>query len=129
MTARDADGPSTGAVGKFIRRQREMAKLSVRQLARMSNVSNAYLSQIERGLHEPSIRVIRAVSEALSVPMDDLMKGRGPSSSEADASTSSVSAPDLTAAIQAEPNLTEAQKAALLAVYRGFLEQGDGSTS
>lgn len=39
------------SVGEFIRKQRQLADLSLRQMAELTQVSNAYLSQIERGLH------------------------------------------------------------------------------
>jgi transcriptional regulator with XRE-family HTH domain len=38
------------SLGEFIRSQRELHELSMRQLARMAGISNPYLSQIERGL-------------------------------------------------------------------------------
>jgi len=34
------------------------ANLSLRQLSALTEISNPYLSQVERGLHEPSIRVL-----------------------------------------------------------------------
>jgi hypothetical protein len=37
----------------FIRTQRQMANLSLRQLCALAKVSNPYLSQVERGLHDP----------------------------------------------------------------------------
>jgi transcriptional regulator with XRE-family HTH domain len=49
-----------GAPGAFIRAQRTLANLSLRQLAELTRASNPYLSQVERGLHEPSVRVLRA---------------------------------------------------------------------
>jgi transcriptional regulator with XRE-family HTH domain len=109
-------------VGGVIRRQRELAHMSVRQLARVSKVSNAYLSQIERGLHAPSLRVLSAVSEALSVSMEDLLVGRVGTAPVGTAPPPGTQ--DLTAAIKAEPRLSTSQKEALLAVYRGFLQQG-----
>ena len=64
---------SSGPLGAFLRQQRALARLSVRQMARQANVSNAYLSQIERGLHAPSLRVMRALADALEVPVEDLV--------------------------------------------------------
>ena len=55
------------ALGAFIRTQRKMANLSLRQLADMTSLSNPYLSQIERGLHQPSVRVLKLISDALDV--------------------------------------------------------------
>ena len=59
---------SLGALGAYLREQRELAQLSLRELSRLTHVSNAYLSQIERGLHEPSLRVLRALASALEDP-------------------------------------------------------------
>ena len=39
------------ALGELIRTQRQQAELTLRDLAARTNVSNPYLSQIERGLH------------------------------------------------------------------------------
>ena len=50
------------ALGAFIRAQRKMANLSLRQLADLTSLSNPYLSQVERGLHEPSVRVLKATA-------------------------------------------------------------------
>ena len=41
-------------LGQYIRAQREIARLSLRHLARMTKVSDSYLSQVERGLYQPS---------------------------------------------------------------------------
>ena len=110
----DKDG---GALGHFIRQQRELSRLSLRELARMSKVSNAYLSQVERGLHEPSLRVLAAVANALSVTVEDLLAGaRVPGAPV-------PSGDGVEAAIMAEPRLTTEQKNALLAVYRNFLRE------
>jgi transcriptional regulator with XRE-family HTH domain len=40
-------------LGGFIRAQ-QMSNLSLRQLSELAAVSNPYLSQVERGLHDPS---------------------------------------------------------------------------
>src|SRR5712664_1334463 len=61
------------ALGEFIRRRRKNANLSLRQLAEMTRLSNPYLSQIERGLHQPSVRVIRLISDALNISAESLL--------------------------------------------------------
>ncbi|MEZ5408160.1 MAG: helix-turn-helix domain-containing protein [Acidimicrobiales bacterium] len=119
------------ALGAFIRAQRELASLSLRQLSDMADVSNAYLSQIERGLHEPSVRVIRSVARALGVPAevllaqaglidpvaaDDVAAGNGADGQTAPAPP----APSVEDAVRADPRLSEAEKDALLAVYRSY---------
>ena len=65
------------ALGAFIRTQRQMANLSLRQLAELTHLSNPYLSQVERGLHQPSVRVLKAISDALNVSAETLMTQAG----------------------------------------------------
>ncbi len=65
------------ALGAFIRSQRKMANLSLRQLADLTSLSNPYLSQVERGLHEPSVRVLKAISVALNVSAETLLAEAG----------------------------------------------------
>lgn len=107
--------PDKGAVGAYIRQQRELARLSLRELSRLSQVSNAYLSQVERGLHEPSLRVMSAVADALAVPLEDLLAKTSPPSSEG------PPRPTVEAAIRAETRLSPAQQEALIAVFRSYL--------
>src|SRR5215470_16765819 len=59
--------------GSFIRTQRKLANLSLRQLAELTSLSNPYLSQIERGLHQPSVRVLRLLADALNVSAETLL--------------------------------------------------------
>lgn len=112
--------PDKGAVGAYIRSQRELANLSLRELSRLSQVSNAYLSQVERGLHEPSLRVMSAVADALSVPLHDLLartqEGAGDQAEKDDGREV-----DVEAAIRAERRLSHSQQEALIAVYRSYL--------
>jgi transcriptional regulator with XRE-family HTH domain len=110
--------PGKATIGAYIRSQRELSRLSLRELARMSQISNAYLSQVERGMHEPSLRVLAAVAEALSVPLEDLT-ARAHAGAEPVMSDNASDA--VAAAIRAEPRLTHVQKEALLAVYNSYL--------
>ena len=64
-------------LGDFIRAQRQMANLSLRQLSALAEVSNPYLSQVERGLHEPSVRVLRSIADALNVSAETLLEQAG----------------------------------------------------
>jgi transcriptional regulator with XRE-family HTH domain len=102
-------------VGAFIRNQRERAKLSVRRLAELADVSNPYLSQIERGLRRPSAEVLQQVAHALRISVESLYVRAGILASEA-RSVSTV--PE---AIEADPSLTPEQKLALRNVYESFL--------
>ena len=73
----DLWGAQREALGAFIREQRLRADMSLRQLAGLTKLSNAYLSQIERGLHEPSVRVLKAISEALNLSAETLLAQAG----------------------------------------------------
>lgn len=112
------------ALGAFLRAQRQMADLSLRELAALTNLSNAYLSQIERGLHQPSVRVLRSLAEALGVPPETLLAKAGLLDEE-EAETAEPAAPRTEDAIRADPALSESQKEALLSVYRSFLAEKD----
>jgi transcriptional regulator with XRE-family HTH domain len=112
------------ALGAFIRTQRKMANLSLRQLAELTSLSNPYLSQVERGLHQPSVRVLKAISDALNLSAEtllaqagliDAVTGEGPDADEAgqQARTEDV--------IREDERLSEEQKAALIAVYRSMV--------
>src|SRR5215211_3500438 len=67
----------TSPLGEFIRRQRELQELSMRQLADLAGISNPYLSQIERGLREPSEKVLEAIAENLQLSADVLFERGG----------------------------------------------------
>jgi transcriptional regulator with XRE-family HTH domain len=115
------------ALGAFIRTQRRMANLSLRQLAELTHLSNPYLSQIERGLHQPSVRVLKQISDALNLSAETLMAQAGLIDAVADgaagdgAAESTRQAPPTEDAIRADERLSEEQKAALIAVYRSML--------
>ena len=108
----DAPAPSLGEV---IRRQRELNELSMRQFATMAGISNPYLSQIERGLREPSERVVDAIARSLDTSVGALYEQAGMRSrDEADE-------PGTRAAIEADARLTGRQRRALLEIYDSFV--------
>ena len=104
-------------LGELIRRQRELQHLTLRQLADMAGISNPYLSQIERGLREPSERVLESIATALRTTSDALYEQAGLGADEPELEGPSV--PD---AIRADPRLNAAERRALLAVYQAFVE-------
>ena len=118
-TAAAAEDPRR-LLGGFIRTQRKMANLSLRQLSALTAVSNPYLSQVERGLHEPSVRVLRSIADALNVSAETLFeqaglvseRGRTPST---DGNTE--------AAIREDRRLSDPQRRALLTVYRSYVDE------
>jgi transcriptional regulator with XRE-family HTH domain len=109
------------ALGGFIRRQRKQANLSLRQLADRTKLSNPYLSQIERGLHQPSVRVIRLISDALNVSAETLLAQAGLLHHRDGGSEAAPHKVSVEAAIHAEDRLSDEQKRALIAVLRSML--------
>ncbi len=106
-------------VGSFIREQRKHAQLSLRNLARLADVSDPYLSQIERGLRKPSADVLQRVAGALAIRAETLYYKAGMLSEPSD---------DLAERIRAEPALTESQKRALVEIYESFRAGSGRST-
>jgi transcriptional regulator with XRE-family HTH domain len=99
-------------IGEFIRDLRHNARISLRQLAEQTGVSNPYLSQIERGLRKPSAEVLQQLATALrvSTPMMYLRAGlldRGDGQG-------------VPAAIAGDEDLTDSQKQTLTQIYETF---------
>jgi len=112
------------ALGAFIRGQRELARLSLRQLAELTTLSHPYLSQLERGMHQPSVRVLKLIAEALNVSAETVLMQAGLlGGHEEGESGSSRITEQVTALIWADNRLSESQKAALLAVYDSMLQK------
>jgi transcriptional regulator with XRE-family HTH domain len=105
------------ALGDFIRAQRQLANLSLREMASMTSVSNAYLSQVERGLHQPSLKVLHAIAAALQLSTEQLLAQAGWASGARNGATSGTEE-----AIRTDPRLSPEQRAALLSVYRSFVD-------
>jgi transcriptional regulator with XRE-family HTH domain len=108
--------PRFRSVGDFIKSQRELMSLSMRQLAEMAQVSNPYLSQIERGVYKPSAHVLKGIADALDMSAETLYR-------EAGLLDDSVERPAQTVeeAIRVDPRLTQEGKQALIQVYQGLI--------
>jgi transcriptional regulator with XRE-family HTH domain len=106
-------------LGALLRAQRRAADLSLRELSERTKVSNAYLSQLERGLHEPSLGVLTAIASALGVPLGSLLTRAGMLDRDDDDGESDLR--ETEAAILRDPELSEPQRIALLSVYRSFV--------
>jgi transcriptional regulator with XRE-family HTH domain len=105
-------------LGGFIRAQRQFHRLSQRELAKLADLSDTYMSQLERGLHEPSIRVLRAVADSLGVKASQLiMYAAGLPLDDDDITTEE--------AIRRDPRFTDAQRQALLGVVKSYLESNE----
>ncbi len=112
-----AVGQAVDDIGSYIRSQREIAQVSLRQLARAAGVSNPYLSQIERGLRKPSAEILQQIARGLRISAEALYVKAGileerPASVVSDA-------------VLADPTLTERQKQVLLDVYQSFRREND----
>lgn len=107
-------------LGEFIKAQRELANLSLRQLADMSDISNPYLGQIERGMYKPSADVLKNIASALRISAEAMYSQAGllderPAGADG--------APTVEDAIKLDPALTTDQKETLIRIYRGFTER------
>jgi len=105
------------SLGEFIRRQRELSAMSMREFARLAGISNPYLSQIERGLRAPSEQVLHAIAETLKVSADTLYEQAGVAREEDGPSK-------VIQAIREDPKLSGRQRQALIQVYEAFLGVG-----
>ena len=110
------DDEQLRAFGEFVKAQRRLAQVSQRNLARMSGVSDSYLSQLERGNYRPSPQVVKALAAAFGLEPKQLYTMLGFMDDEDSAST-----PNVEQAIQLDPRLDAAQKDALIRTYRSFV--------
>jgi transcriptional regulator with XRE-family HTH domain len=110
-------------VGEFIRRQRELGQMSVRQLADMCGVSNAYLSQIERGLRSPSSVILQSLAKGLRLSAETLYAQAGimdPKGDEED---------DVIKSVMRDPHLSPRQREILIDMYHSFRKVNETATS
>ncbi|MFP3962554.1 helix-turn-helix transcriptional regulator [Actinomadura fulvescens] len=109
-----------GSIGEYIREQRTRAKISLRQLAEVSGISNPYLSQIERGLRKPSAEILQQIAKGLRISAEALYIQAGIlEDREADT--------DVEAALRADLLLTERQKQVLLDIYVSFRKENEAA--
>ena len=118
----DAFDENLERLGRFIRSQRKLADLTLREVSARANVSNPYLSAIERGLHTPSVRVLKAIGMALNVSAEALLSEAGVLEQEDQADEEAPTEPETESAIRRDPRLSDEQKHALLSVYRSYVE-------
>jgi transcriptional regulator with XRE-family HTH domain len=113
------------AFGAFIRSQRKLANLTLRQLSELTSLSNPYLSELERGMHQPTVRVLRQLSDSLNVSAELLLAHAGllDHEPEGDAGAERPTSDSVERAIRTDEQLDETQKAALLAVYQSMTRQ------
>jgi transcriptional regulator with XRE-family HTH domain len=102
-----------GGLGDFIRDQRDQAQMSLRQLAKAADVSNPYLSQVERGLRKPSAEILNRIAQGLRISAEQLYVQAGIlDQREGDEA--------VTTAIAADATISERQRTTLLQIYAAF---------
>ena len=102
-------------VGTYIRDQRRKAQLSLRKLAERAGVSNPYLSQIERGLRQPSAKILKGIATALQVSAESIFTQAGILDGGPDDRSS-----DVLRAIFRDSELTDRQRRELAETYERF---------
>jgi transcriptional regulator with XRE-family HTH domain len=107
---------TVGAIGAYIREQREQAKISLRQLAQSAGISNPYLSQIERGLRRPSADILQQIAKGLRISAEALYVQAG---FLEDRPPGSV----VREAVLTDLELTERQKQMLIEIYESFRKE------
>ena len=103
----------TTKLGEYIREQRSAAQISLRQLAKAADVSNPYLSQVERGLRKPSAEILGRIAVGLRISAETLYVRAGLLEEHVGDQT-------VIAAVSADTTLTERQRRALLEIYAAF---------
>ena|SRR5699024_1083165 len=109
-------------LGEYLREQRVLAKLSLRQLSALAGISNPYLSQIERGVKRPSADILQQIAGGLSISAETLYVQAGlldPKDAVAEAGATTR------AAIRNDPALTARQRQSLLEIYESFVGGGE----
>ncbi|WP_425309111.1 helix-turn-helix transcriptional regulator [Ammonicoccus fulvus] len=101
-------------MGAFIRQQRELSQMSMRQMSQIVGISNPYLSQIERGLRAPSATVTAAIATTLGITVEELYERSG-SHAEPGRKT------EVRQAIERASELGPLQRASLLGIYESFI--------
>lgn len=100
-------------LGEYIRDQRNAAQISLRQLAKSADISNPYLSQVERGLRRPSAEILARIATGLRISAETLYVRAGLLEQRLGDQT-------VIEALTEDPTLTERQRRALLEIYAAF---------
>ena len=106
-------GIDVSGLGGFIREQRDQAQMSLRQLAKAADVSNPYLSQVERGLRRPSAEILNRIAHGLRISAETLYVQAG-ILAQRDGDDA------VTTAIASDSTITERQRTTLLQIYAAF---------
>lgn len=106
--------PPSSSIGDYIRRQRELANISLRKMAEMSGVSAGVLREIEEGLRNPSRTLVQSIATALRLSAETLQLQAGVIDPRG------VDESDSVREINRDPHLTDRQREMLVEIYGAF---------
>lgn len=70
--AKAADNADLAALGRLVRHHRDIAQMTQQELADRAGVHWTYVSGVERGVRNPTFRVLVQLAHALGVSPGDL---------------------------------------------------------
>jgi transcriptional regulator with XRE-family HTH domain len=105
---------SSSSVGDYIRRQRQLANISLRKVAQQSGISAAVLKEIEAGLRNPSRTIVQSIAGALRLSAETLYLQAGVLDPQDTEEMGTVHE------IRRDPSLTQRQRDALIEIYEAF---------
>jgi transcriptional regulator with XRE-family HTH domain len=103
-----------GSIGDYIRRQREIANVSLRKLSEQSGISSAVLKEIESGLRHPSRTIVQSIAAGLRLSAETLYLQAGVLDPQ------SVDESPTVREVRRDPHLTERQRDILVEIYATF---------
>jgi transcriptional regulator with XRE-family HTH domain len=106
--------PPTSSVGDYIRRQRQLANISLRKMAEQSGISAAVLDEVESGIRNPSGTIIQNIARVLRLSAETLQLQAGVLDPQ------DADALDTVREIHRDPNLTPRQREILVEIYEAF---------
>jgi len=106
--------PQTSSIGDYIRRQRQLANISLRKMAAQSGISAAVLKEIENGLRNPTGTILQSIAGVLRLSAETLHLQAGV------LDPLDVDEIDAVREIRRDPNLTSRQRETLIEVYEAF---------
>lgn len=116
VPARRGPRPAS-SIGDYLRRQREVANISLRKMAAQSGISAALLNEIETGLRHPSQAILQSLAGVLRLSAETLYLQAGVLDPEDIEDSATVRE------IRRDPNLTAKQRETLFQVYEAFRAQ------
>jgi transcriptional regulator with XRE-family HTH domain len=111
---------SSSSLGDYVRRQRQLANISLRKMAEQSGLSAGLLSEIESGIHNPSQTILQSLARGLRLSAETLYLQAGVLDPR------DVEESDSVREILRDPHLTERQRDSLVEVYRAFRAVNEG---